>query len=185
MNIQRVDLYYLVVNNGCNGRFWNAATMAVVFIFDIFFSIVFVYFNWISIETNSKISSNSTKLVQFQDSTRLNLQYSNNSATLSANSFASCAFIGFDGENHSLSPGHDSLRKHHFDFELQYSRTYHSFSTSFIVIEPFSKHFCISPGLFSVQKWPPMLLTGLLFIAVAELDRISPPCCSWLSEGSK
>ena len=134
--------------------------MAVVFIFDIFFSIVFVYFNWISIETNSKISSNSTKLVQFQDSTRLNLQYSNNSATFSANSFASCAFIGFDGENHSLSPGHDSLRKHHFDFELQYSRTYHSFSTSFIVIEPFSKHFCISPGLFSVQKWPPMLLTG-------------------------
>ena len=150
-----------------------------------FFSIVFVYFNWISIETNSKISSNSTKLVQFQDSTRLNLQYSNNSATFSANSFASCAFIGFDGGKSLIIARSRFTQKTSFWFRTpifsHLSLIFHQFHRHWAIFKTFL-HFTRS---FLSPKWPPMLLTGPLFIAVAELDRISPPCCSWLSEGSK
>ena len=91
---------------------WNTATMAVVFICDIFFSIVFVYSNWLSIETSNQISFNSSKLSQTQYSNWFSLRDSNNSINFSANSFASNVFFGFGGVNPPLSPGHVLLKTH-------------------------------------------------------------------------
>ena len=121
--------------------FWNAATMAVVFICDIFFSIVFVYSNWLSIETNNQISFNSSKLSQIQYSNWFSLRDSNNSINFSANSFASNVFFGFGGVNPPLSPGHVLLKTHHFAFNFQYNPIFHSFTTSFTAIEPFFSTF--------------------------------------------
>ena len=134
--------------------------MTVVFICDIFFSIVFVYSNWLSIETSNQISFNSSKLSQIQYSNWFSLRDSNNSINFSANSFASNVFFGFGGVNPPLSPGHVLLKTHHFAFNFQYNPIFHSFTTSFTAIEPFSQHFRSSPGIISVKTWPPLLLTG-------------------------
>ena len=149
-------VYQFVVLNGTGTQQqWR------LFLFVIFsFSIVFVYFNWLSIETSNQISFNSSKLSQIQYSNWFSLRDSNNSINFSANSSASNVFFGFGGVNPPLSPGHVLLKTHHFAFNFQCNPIFHSFTTSFTAIEPFSQHFRISPGIISIKTWPPMLLTG-------------------------
>ena len=115
--------------------------MAVVFICDIFFSIVFVYSNWLSIKTSNQISFNSSKLSQIQYSNWFSLRDSNNSINFSANSFASNVFFGFGGVNPPLSPGHVLLKNAPFRFQFSiqshFSFIYHQFHRYWAIFSTF------------------------------------------------